>query len=238
MALSVLGAPAAAEAASVTYSQFFPGTNNPDPAQGTPTFVPTDWNGSGQSVALPQFDPTLGTLTGVTLSLYGNINSSGTLDNTGSTAVVVSSYLATLDITLLAPGTVVPWDSTGGGDLLTVSPQLFNITTPLTIDAGQSYAFSTSAPLDAAASGPVAVASTAFAPYVGTGSVDFPLYTETSSTTDTSGGDLRISQATLARAEATVTYTYDLVATNVPEPASSALLGAGLLCLGVLRRRG
>ena len=47
MALSVLGlAPAAAGAATIAYSAFYPADNNPDPGQSPQNFAKTDWDGS------------------------------------------------------------------------------------------------------------------------------------------------------------------------------------------------
>lgn len=62
-----------ADAATISYTQNYPG---PFPSAAKTT---TDWDGATQTISLTKFDTNLGTLTSATISLYGEIDTSGTI---------------------------------------------------------------------------------------------------------------------------------------------------------------
>jgi hypothetical protein len=226
----VAGGTALAGTTSESFSAFYPG-----PTGATQTA--TDWINGNQTVTLPTFNTLLGTLDSVTITLLGDVTSSGNLANTSPTSdATIFQYAATTAIRLLPVGYTGPYTNLGTASaaLTTAAPTLIEVS-PQTLNAGDNIPFSVTNSQATNAYSP-----TLFSPYetVGAGTVTFPFYTTTNTASSVSGGNLQLNQTTTAYAEVTIQYNYSATTpVNSPEPASMALLGAGLAGIGVTRRR-
>ena len=167
------------------------------------------------------FDAALGTLTGVSVTLSANGAFGGSLQNGASS---LESFTISEDVNLQASS---------------LNSLVASLTTDLTasqiysnLAAGSTSAFGPYAP-HASSSG-MATASE-LASFIG-GSISATIDTLTSTTTVGGGGNIINKITTLADATLTIVYTYTTPLTTVPEPATMAVLGLGLLGLGFVRQ--
>lgn len=173
------------------------------------------------ALELDLFDPSLGTLTGVKLTLEGSFVATGTVTSLGTSPVLTG-----FEQSVLLSGT----SSIGG---LTLNLDLSDGTTPMIFAPAQTEV------VDLADDGMVMDTSMDFAAFTGPGTFNVDFFTLSGSTI-IGGGNLEALISTNAEITATVEYTFDEATTPmtpVPLPATAPLLLAGLAGLGFLSRR-
>lgn len=178
----------------------------------------TDWI-APQTLLLPQFNPTIGTLNSVTFRFDGGISSGFSATNpTGSAKTV----------TYEAAGTLNFQQATLGNLTLDLGPQDGS----LALGPLGDLAFT----IDLSAS----VGTTLFSgwsDFLGGGNfgVDVTAFGLSSMSEDS--GNVEFDVASSATTGVTVTYDYTANRNSVPEPASLALVGLALCAAGAARRR-
>jgi len=212
MALS----PVAVNAATISFTDSVPVTS-------------TGWN---LSVTLDKFDNSLGTLTGITFELTGEVSGQARYESEDLSPALVSLDLqATINL---------DGSGLGLGSIVQVLP-VANVTENATAFDG-SFDFGgtsggTFPGLSETATDTGVIAPANFALFIAApGDTTFSLDVDaTGSSTGSGGGNLTTNFTTNASAEVTVTYTY--TSNDIPEPATLALISAGLAGVGFVRSR-
>lgn len=170
-------------------------------------------------LSVSKFDPSLGTLTGVSWSITGAIASILGVSNDGPRSIQGSAF------------TSVDFELSSASLPLGASPDfnVFATTGLVTLGAGESALFPVTAQTTIAGT---AAPSAAFqAP----GTIDLDFFTSTSFGGSGFGGDITISQATDAGVSFSITYDYRTA--PIPEASTFAMAGIGLIGLWLARRR-
>jgi len=189
----------------------------------------TDWS---ELLRLNKFDTRLGTLQSVQFDLNGLLQGSGEAENKSSKAAKVTISLGS-EMTLTRPD----------GTLLVMTNPLFKKDYNFAgydrvLDFGGASGartglieISDSDSFISLLAGDLALFSAA-----GGGFIDLGI-SATGHSEATGSGNMSSNFENFASASATVTYTYDPVVVDVPEPATLATMMAGLGLIGVARRR-
>jgi len=174
-----------------------------------------------QVISFAQFDSALGTLESITLSFASSLIANGSVTNTSGAS---HSYTLNQDSSASLTGNGFSFNQVLASGTVATGSIAAHATKALAPISGSNSGFATIV--------------TGFDPYVGTGTVDFTFGSTKNFTLTPSAATLNL--LALVGGAATLTYNYSLPVTpptDVPEPASWAMMLFGFGGMGALMRR-
>jgi hypothetical protein len=195
--------------------------------------TPTNWSPGfhaslNDPLKLPRFDPSIGTLKSVNISLSSDVQNDFSM-----------SFTAPSVITIGATGTRVALDLPNGTQIL--SATVPDVTRTSTV-SGPPFPRDVTFPTltRTATAGPVTLTSAAdlamFTALKSGDTIALPALATAQSTFTSSTGNGTGRVTTRAGADVTISYTYTPAVHPVPEPTSLVVVGAGVLVLVTSRR--
>lgn len=179
--------------------------------------------GSGETLTFAQFNPGLGTLNSVSILIESYMKAEIIMTNNEAITNNASyGFQSTPQVT--ATGQDVNY--LNQASLFPIAPVNIAILSGGTFDTGLLY--------DSTSNSNVNPAN--LVPYIGLGSLNY-LTTPTASFSNICGGDCQITNFSRYGVRMTLTYDYTADETGVPEPSTNALMGAGLLVIGLVSRK-
>lgn len=184
-----------AYAAEITYCAAYPPSPNTDCRQGPVS--PTNWSGT---LTLPQFDPALGDLTSVRVTVEGFVQGDVQYENTGPTGALISAtHSVTIHVTLPNNFVVESIPSTSRVEL--VPP--FDGALDFAGLSGRTFSISNTKSVSVTLTGAINMA-----PYIGTGVVSAPAFAAGSSFIRGPGNLSALLRAQAASVVVSITYFF------------------------------